>query len=431
MTQQPRRPVSGPLKIWLVGGGLAAVLLTGIGLAVTPRGPSASPSSDLAALPPSDSPAPVTSAEPSPSAAAKPTPKPTPKPKPAVWSKSVHVKGLDGCYSVVAAIDERGTNHLAAECGDSGSQIRYSTSIDASHWTTRVFKAPTNRLELDPQLAVKGSTLYLAYTRLVQTEGACGDDGLRDLGAYYRTRKLPNGGWSLPRQIGAVSDHLQSFRVDGSTIHATVGNEKDGLTYYETVSGGTTHRYRLAGASGGTSLRIGDDSMARIAYGGANGIVYGTFDGARFNTTTVPGTKGGEGPTLILAPGNVAYMLWIRNSMGGGCAEPEPPPTDGTYFATNAGGSWTSTKLSNAYPGGSITLDPATRELHVLIGDDRGIVYYNRVPGADWTEKTLVATRWLSSPVIRQNPRTGALLVAYQEYIENSNNPTIQVMTKG
>ena len=428
-----RPPMSGPLKVWLVGGGLAAILLTGIGLAVSPRDPSPTPSSGVAALPPSASPASVAaSAEPSPSQTTTPTPTATPKPKPAVWSKSVHVKGLDGCTSVVAAIDDRGTSHLAADCGSSSSRIGYSTSTDGLHWTSRIFKAQTDRLEQEPQLALKGSTLYLAYTRLVQTEGACGDDGLKDLGVYYRTRSLPNGGWSAPHQIGAVRDHLQSFRVNGSTIHATVTNEKDGLTYYETISGGTTHRYRLAGAVGGASLRIGDDGKARIAYQGSNGIVYGTFDGSRFRTATVPNSEGGQTPTLVLAPGNVAYMLWIHSSVGGGCAEPEPPPEDGTYFATNAGGSWNSTKLSNANAAASIIIDPATGEVHVLIGDFRGIVYYNRAPGADWTEKTLSPTRWLFSPVIRQNPKTGALLVAYVSEIASSEKPpTIQVMTKG
>ena len=40
--QSSRRPMSGPLKVWLVGGGLTAILLTGIGLAVSPRDPSLS-----------------------------------------------------------------------------------------------------------------------------------------------------------------------------------------------------------------------------------------------------------------------------------------------------------------------------------------------------------------------------------------------------
>ena len=42
----------------------------------------------------------------------------------------------------------------------------------------------------------------------------------------------------LLHDIGKAADHLQSFRVNGSVIHATVTNEKDGSTAYETLTGG-------------------------------------------------------------------------------------------------------------------------------------------------------------------------------------------------
>jgi hypothetical protein len=70
-----------------------------------------------------------------------------------------------------------------------------------------------------------------------------------------------------------------------------------------------------------------------------------------------------------------------------------------------------------------MTLDPGTGELHVLVGDSRRIVYFHRAPGGDWAHETL-ARGQVSSPVIREDPTTGALFVAYVVYVEDIDMET-------
>jgi hypothetical protein len=375
----------------------------------------------------------IASQSPSASASATPAapsalPSPTATPSsPLVWSKPRIVEGLDDCTSVVAAIDDSGTNHLAATCGSQGGEIHYSASTDGRTWTTTTFKPPTNRLEQDPQLAFDGNKLYLAYTRLAPEDGGCGADGLADVGVYYRVRTMPNGDWSAPTRLGAVADHLQSFRVSGA-IHAIVTNETDGKTSYERLSGSMFSGYPIVDAAGSVSLRIGDDGKPRIAYEGSNGIEYGVFAKRGFSTDTIAGTAGGWDPVLALAPGNAAYVLWNRSYHAAGCAEPGPDPADGTYFATNASGRWVSSRLTTLVGGASLALDPATGDIHALVSDFQRLVYYRKAADGAWTHST-IGNAGSSSPVIRENPKTGALLVAYV------SNPTethfsVQVLTK-
>jgi len=183
--------------------------------------------------------------------------------------------------------------------------------------------------------------------------------------------------------------------------------------------------------AGQTALRVGDDGAARIAFEGAKGIVFGTFDGGGFKTTLVPGSAGGFDPTLALAPGNTAELLWSRAYHGIGCAEPGPQPQDGTYFATNAGGTWATQKVSGAVGATSLIVDPATGELHALVIDGKTIDEFDKATGAAWRKTPLSTTGWVSSPVIRQDPTTGGLVAAFADQ-PSSNGPTeIAVMTKG
>jgi hypothetical protein len=393
---------------------LVSIALISIVAACSAAAPSGSPapSRGSGGLPiPSTAPSPAIPSPSAPTATPDPTPKPTPKPTP-VWSKAAVVNGLKGCFSVVAAIDGAGTSHLAANCGAGGKEIRYATSTDGRAWTAKTFAPPRNRLELDPQLAFEGNTLYLASTRVALTDGGCGDDGLADVGVYVRSRALPGGDWSEPEQVGSTADHLQSVRVSGGTLHLTVSNEKDGKTYYEALTRGVISRQPIAGAAGSVALRIGDDGKARFAFEAASGIRYGTFDGSRIVSTTIPGSEGGWAPVFVLAPGNAAIVIWNRSYHGLGCAEPGPEPEDGTYLATNASGSWQTIKLSSRVGGASLALDTATGEIQALLGDYKSLTLYSRSFGGDWTKKSL-GTGWISSSVIRQNPVSGALLVAY------------------
>ena len=408
--------------------GVAAVALL-IGACQAPAAPSSSAPPVAIASPGPSNPnpsVPAPSADPSSGPVATPRPTPTP-----TWSKPITVKGLAGCHAVVAAVDEGGRQHLAATCGTEPSGIRYAVSIDGRTWTTTPLEAPAGRHERDPQLAFSGDTIYLAYTRLAPADGGCGDDGLDDLGVWYRTRSLPGGDWSEPAKIGATADHLQAFRVHGGTVHATVANEKSNETAYVVVDGTSTNRYKLANATGWTSLRVGDDGKGRIAYESATGIGYGMVEGSQFVGTTIANEANAQDPVLTLAPGNAAYLLWTETFSGGGCAEPDPLPSFGTYFATNVSGSWVASRLTRLVGGASMTIDPATGELHVLVGDYRRTVYFHRAAGATkWLSET-ISRDHPSSAVIRQDPTTGALVAVFVADLDPEHSRfEVQVMVR-
>lgn len=380
--------------------------------------------------PPADPPSSAPSATPTAPPASTPA-----TPASTAWSTPVPVSGLSGCYAVVAAVDDDGRDHLAATCthGD-GSELRYADSTNGRDWTSATLQTPTGRYELDPQLALDGNKLYLAYTRVAPTDGGCGDDGLTDVGVYVRSRTLPGGAWSDPKRIGAVGDHLQSFRVTGSVFHATVTADDGTSTSYETMTGNTLRRYPIGDAAGQTSLRVGDDGKARIAYESSKGIAFGMVVGGRFASTTIPNGTNGWDPVLALAPGNDAYVVWNRSYHGIGCAGPGNQPEDGTYFATNAGGTWVTSRLTPQVGGASLTIDPATGELSVVVATGRRLIRYDRAPGATtWEHETFIQGS-ASSPVIRANPKTGALFVAYTLEVNNLDADTsethVEVVTQ-
>ena len=197
---------------------------------------------------------------PKPSPVDSPAARPAP-PIPTVWSKA-RVVMSGSCWNPTATVDTTGTYHIVAGCG---MGIRYATSKDGRRWRTAALPHPAHRFEVEPQLAVDGSTLYVAYTRQRQVEGGCGSDGMIDVGVYYRTRTLPSGRWSAPARIGPVGAHLQSFRVVGGVIHETfITQDREGPVWYGALSRGRFRSLRIPGAIG-TSLRVGDDGHARIA----------------------------------------------------------------------------------------------------------------------------------------------------------------------
>ena len=256
--------------------------------------PSARPSASVSVPPATVRPSSPTPASappppaPSASIAAAPTPEPIGPPADG-WSRPIQVGAPGRCPTVSALIDATGRNHVAAGC-DGGIRVFVESGAG---WDDTTFAPPSKRQENDPQLALDGDLLYLAYTRISVEEGGCGDFGLRDVGVYLRTKSLPNGEWSEPTQIGAVADHVQSLRVVDGTIHATVANEADGRRYYETQRGDQYRRYEILNAVGEVALRIGDDVRARVAYEAADAIWYGTFTAGNLTAVKVTGTSRG------------------------------------------------------------------------------------------------------------------------------------------
>ena len=201
--------------------------------------------------------------------------------------------------------------------------VRYASSKDGRSWSTMLFKHPAHRFDVEPQVAVDGSTLYVAFTRLRPTDGGCGDDGLSDVGVFYRTRQLPSGSWSAPVRIGNIGDHLQSFRVANGVIHETVlAHDGAGPVMYGSLAHGSYRSIQIPDAIQ-TSLRVGDDGRARIAYStgptlryaivGADGQLSSRriFDGRGMELTA---------PNLVLGAGDRAYMTWAAQAPWGEAA---------------------------------------------------------------------------------------------------------------
>jgi hypothetical protein len=343
------------------------------------------------------------------------------------------VPGLEECGALVAAVDDRGGYHVATTCyvGD-WTEIRYSSSNDAQSWTTRAFRPPDSRFDENPQLAFEGDTLDLAFTRQAPTDGGCGDDGLADVGAFYRTRTLPSGDWSSPHRIGPPEDHLQSFRIRDGVIHATVASDDETLTWYERIAAGDPERVRIADALGAVALRIGDDGVARLAYESSKGIRFASVQGGTVSASTIPHSAGGFDPVFVLGPSNLAYVLWIHTDHSGGCAELGPAPEDGTFFATNAGGNWSSIRLTRAVGESSLTLDPATGDVLALVTTeettDGSMTAYRRTAGGDWSKEEISDGR-VSNGVLRVNPVTSAQFVAYVAWSENGKS-TVRIRTR-
>jgi len=346
---------------------------------------------------------------------------------------------------VVAVVDADGGYHLAAECDE---RIRYSVSTDGGRtWTTTSFKPPANREEIDPQVAVDGVVLYLAYSRIAPNEG-CGQQ-LSDVGVWFRKRTLPSGAWSAPQQLGQTDDQIQGLRVSGGTIYAVVATANVAPTYYETLQGSSYHRYTVTQAQqvAPPSLRVGDDGKARIVYEDVNlkddtdTLLYGVFTGSGFSTSAIPGSDEGWAPELVLGQGNAAYLLWDRSPQPGGCVTRGPEAADGTYYATNESGTWQTTRLTPSVGAASLTLDVPSGRLFALVSgqgrtpDDTdvpaydGVFYFTKPAGGSWTVTTLLPAP-VSSPVIRMNAATGAILVAYIEVGAGDSSYQIHVMTK-
>ena len=421
----------------VIGFGVAAILaivVGALGAALVRTSDAApTPSTSVAVTSATSTPAPSTALlRPDPSSArasaavatSKPTEgaKPTTKPA-AKWSKPLPVERAH-CESVAAVIDARGGNHVAMGCG---GEIHY-LDLDTDDWDPVRFKPSEAREEYGPQLAIDGDIIYLAYSRAA-IEESCGD-GLRDVGVYYRTRKLSGGRqWSDPIRIGEVGDSLHTLRAAGGVVHATVGSADGGHFYYETLRSGSHHRYEIPQATGMTSLRIGDDGRARIAYEGGGSLRYATFTGAGFSSQKIPGTSRGYGPALVLGANDRPYLMWFRGIRpGGGCAEPEPPPDAGTYYSSERAGTWTSERLTTQQDVASMTVDTASGRVHVLVSDKRGrLAYMTKAGKASWSKRALDTSEVLDA-VIRLDQGTGDLLIAYLGW--DGEDPRPYVVTK-
>jgi hypothetical protein len=383
-------------------------------------------------------PEPTSSIVPSP----EPTPEPTvaPQPKPPLpgakatkgtWSKANLVM-RGNCVRSVALIDESSRYHVAGVCAD---KIRYATSTNGRTWKTTTLSVPANRYDVDPQIAVDGRTLYLAFTRLRPTEGGCGDAGLIDVGVFYRKRALPNGKWSTSLQIGKAGDHLQSFRVVNDVIHETVNtHEEQGPVYYASQRGATHRRILLKDAKE-TSLRVGDDGRPRIAFTTDHSVRLATIGSAgRVSTHTVFAAKDVYtwSPVLVLGAKNAAYLSWSATTWsGGGCSDGGlKSPREGTWFATDASGRWERKRLTPEPGPSSIAADVETGRVHVLYADTRGYRFITRSESGTWSGTRLDRSIDINGLLLRRDAATGRFLAVGAKWTDDVTTNGIYALVR-
>jgi hypothetical protein len=372
----------------------------------------------------------------------EPTPEPTvaPQPKPplpgakaskATWSKPNLVMH-GNCGRSVAVIDDSSRYHVAGQCD---MKIRYATSTTGETWKSTTFKVPAHRFDVDPQIAIDGRTLYLAFTRLKPTDGGCGDDGLVDVGVFYRTRALPGGTWSTPVQIGKAGDHLQSFRVVNGVIHETVNtHEEQGPVYYASQRG-ATHRRILLNDAQQTSLRIGDDGQPRIAFTTGHAVRLATIGSAgRVSTHTVFAAKDVYtwSPVLVLGANNAAYLSWSATTWsGGGCTDGDfQSPREGTWFATDASGRWERKRLTPDPTSASLAVDVETGRVHVLYADSRGYRFITRSADGTWSATRLDRSVDVDGLLLRRDAATGRFLAVGVKWTEDEGTNGIYALVR-
>ena len=270
-----------------------------------------------------------------------------------------------------------------------------------------------DRIETEPQVAVDGDTIYVAYSLLAPLEGGCGDAGLRDLGVYIRSRSRQqlDAAWSDPVRVGREGDRLQGFRAVNGVFHLTVTVNDGESTFYQSQSSGGSTRIAIPDATS-TSLRVGDDGHARIAYATGHAIEYARVEGDRLTVRTVAETDETflKSPSLVLGAGDRAYVIWTQTTdPGGGCAGPEPGPIDGTYVAIQNGTGWETERITKSEGQTSLTLDPATGGVDAVVAG--GDLTHFSSTGDGWKSESVPGSEDIGMPVLRRDPATGALVV--------------------
>jgi hypothetical protein len=95
----------------------------------------------------------------------------------------------------------------------------------------------------------------------------------------------------------------------------------------------------------------------------------------------------------------------------------------GTYYATNASGSWKIQRITTESGVSSIEVDQTTGRIHVLIGGN----YYTKTTSGKWIRTVLTTPAWgRSAAALRLDQASGRLLVLY---IDASSSARIKAMT--
>lgn len=337
-----------------------------------------------------------------------------PAPEPSWAPAQVAFEGED-CQTPSLALEEDGTAHLAASCGGA---IVYAWRRPDDAWRVAIIAGTNEHWALDPHLAIDRGTLYLAYSE-VRPDPSCGGAVGTPAGTYVRTRDLPDGRWGVGGLLmGFGNERLTSFRVRHAVKHGSVVTPEGGGVYFRApgLNGGEDDR-NLLGSTGPSSVRVANDGTARIAYETSGAIRY-AIGAETLRWTDIPETEGGLNPQLVLGSNDEAYVLWTRDSQGRGCASLEPRPEDGTYLSTDSDGAWTTVRITGDVGPNSLTMDPGSGTVHVLVVG-RGVTYYNDRRG-EWSLGTTLESDVWRPGVLRLDPRTGSPVVAYVRSIDET-----------
>ena len=351
-----------------------------------------------------------------------PAPSPTQPAAPGEWSKAERIaKG--SCFGITAAIDEAGTAHIAATCG---SGITYVTGRDGE-WIADRLAAPEGYDERGPQLALDGGHLTLGYSRYAEEDGACGGSRYIDGGVFVRSRSLPDGNGRSRR--GSASGRTTWRRCGCGAPPCTRSRS------------GTTERWSmscaLATPSGASLLEI-PSSPCRSGSGTTDRLAslrrVATRSATAGSRVTASPGSGSPGPRMPMIPcwfsAAVVRRTWSGRAIPrvGGCAAAERDDRDGTYYATNAAGSWDVDRISKSVGHTSFTVDPSSGRVHLVIFDDRAR-YFTTSGDGDWTSTRIPATS-AYDVVIRQDPASARLLVAYAVLDEDAEPGGIFALTR-
>jgi hypothetical protein len=290
--------------------------------------------------------------------------------------------------------------------------IRYLESGDGTSWAATSFVPAIDVLELDPQVAVDGDTVYVAYSMLAPQDGGCGGEGLLNLGVYLKSKDGPGGSWSDPVRVGPKGDRLQAFRVANGVLHLIVSTD-DGSAFYESVAGASVSRIPLPDAQT-PSLRVGDDGQARMAYTTGSEIRFARVDGRGLSVTRLGGSEhlSAFPPVLVVDAHDASHVVWTQQvDVSGGCAEPDDNRREGTFYATDESGHWVTRQISGAVGRPSLTMDPIGGRLDLIVQEDGSpLTYLTSGDGDTWTKASIPDDRF-ANPLLRLDPNTGELLL--------------------
>jgi len=137
-------------------------------------------------------------------------------------------------------------------------------------------------------------------------------------------------------------------------------------------------------------------------------------------TTAVSGSHAGDtSPELVIDESGRAHLAWFHPSSGWGalgCATPEIVPTklDGTYAATEKGGTFNAKRITKAFGPLALAVDGSTKLGRVLVaGDDGKLRLVTEAKDGSWAGTTLDSGAWIASPVLLIRQSAGTMVASW------------------